>query len=131
MGVVREETDRVRDRLEERVREVHEPAADRQADLPLRIFGEREQALVEAQIRDALDLRPSPRNRLLELVNTHARECDAVLLACTDLSRDMLAELDAVAVFDSLECLSVAAARRVASAAVQPGARECEVHDGG
>lgn len=92
---------------------------------------EREQALVEAQIRDALDLRPSPRNRLLELVNAHARECDAVLLACTDLSRDMLAELDAVAVFDSLECLAVAAARRVASAAVQPGAREWEVHDGG
>ncbi len=67
------------------------------------------QALVERQIRYALDRRGSPL-AFKEYVFERSRDCDAVLIACTDLSGELDSDDLERPVFDSLECLADAGA---------------------
>ena len=87
-----------------------------------------EQALVEAHIRGALDLRAGQRSGLPELVQAYARACDGVVLACTDLSDHAIAEAEALVAFDSLECLAAAATRRLPGLGVRSEPREQGAH---
>lgn len=73
-----------------------------------------EQTVIEAHIRGALDLEPERgENGLAELLRARRSTYDGVVIACTDLSGDLVPERNPAPVFDSLECLAKATTRRL------------------
>jgi len=76
------------------------------------------QKLVEARIRHELDMQPGHEGYSLPHALCPAH-CDGIVIGCTDLSRDMVAHLERP-VFDSLDCLASAAARRLVAPDLGP-----------
>ncbi len=81
-----------------------------------------DQHAIERHIRYALDGSSNPASKLalVGLVQEHARRCDGVLIACTDLTGELAEKKCGLPIFDSLECLAEVAAERARAAGEAP-----------
>ncbi|MEM9459454.1 MAG: aspartate/glutamate racemase family protein [Myxococcota bacterium] len=96
----------------------------RQCGVECRYPDEAVQELVEAHIRGALDLQRQPRgHELIDILR--ASTCDGVVIACTDISTELVARFEG-AVFDSLDCLAMQASRWIAHGVPEVAIAQCE-----